>query len=160
MRLNTTAFAVCTITVGASLKDGPSISSIQYIGPTTEDIIMQINSSLGTLTIQAIISVACVTVVSIIGYQAFKSIQEDYRKRRLTKLANDALESSSTLRSDEVINLDSYLCEACNAEMRGVLLMPCKHILYCRSCWDAKINKTACERCHKPVSSTTIIYLT
>lgn len=162
MKVNTSVFIIGTVTLGAGLNKVPSISKIQFIGPSAESMIAQINRSLGVLTAQSLIVIFSFIVLGIVGTASYYNVKEAYRVQRLANMINNAAQVPDSLKSNDEVKVDGYTCLACKLDARQILFLPCKHLLFCRECFNAlpEAERASCGKCRQPVKKTSVIYLT
>lgn len=152
-------FMVASLTAGAGIGAQPYLSKIRFVGTSIDEIIKQVNSQILKADIEALVGLACCTICCVLGYSSYKTLMEQWRLNKLANLANNAARENSKIVKDEILKIDSYSCSACKMEPRAIVYGPCKHMLYCRECWEQKIDKEKCEKCHADIKNTSRIFL-
>lgn len=152
---------VASITVGSGVGVGakPYLSTINFVGTNIDELVKKINSRIWKRDLEAIVCVLCSALCCFLAYSSVQSIREHWRVNQLKAMADNAARDNSQLVKDEVLKVDGYTCSACKMEPRAIVYGPCKHMMYCRECWEKKVDKEKCEKCQQPIKSTTRIYL-
>jgi hypothetical protein len=159
IRLDTNVLMVCTVTFGIANNAEPIISNVTFIGESAADILKAISSKQWTLGLITLFYMLCGVFFTVTILISGNTILQDLKRRRLGEMANNALANASTLTKQDIVTVEDFPCNTCKNDPKSVLFNPCKHLLYCRGCWEKKTDHTKCDKCNKAIVSCTILYL-
>ena len=156
---------LCTYSVSES--GDKIISNITHVGVTIPQIIKKLKKDMLYIDTSTVVVLLCMVVLGVISLLTYHDLMLAIRMNRLRRQANqgDAAllpEDPEQLTKNDVLYVDDYLCSACKSEMKTVICFPCKHVNFCKGCYDKQPDdkKNTCNSCQKEVKKITVLFAT